>query len=61
MNRFKELILKLLSIKGFFAIITTVAYFMNKIDYWYVMVAWALFIGSRELYKLLGKKYDKEK
>lgn len=54
--RVKELIIKLLSIKGVFVIVTTTAYFMDKIDYWYVMIAWALFIGSREFYKLMEKK-----
>lgn len=55
LKRLITLFEKLISVKGIFVIITTIAYFLNKIDYWYVALAFSIFIGSREAYKLITR------
>lgn len=54
MNRIKELFVKLISVKGCFVIVTTVAYFVKSIDFNYVLTAWTIFIGSREALKIIS-------
>jgi hypothetical protein len=52
-KRIKELIIKLLSIKGVFAILFTVLAFMEKSDVWMAFSAWVLFILGREYFKTI--------
>lgn len=48
MNRIIQLLHKLCSIKGLFAILFTVLLFLDKVDPFMTYGAWILFIGSRE-------------
>lgn len=53
-KRIKDLILKLISVKGIFAILSTVLFFMtpNGETLTAFLAAWGLFILGREVFKL---------
>ena len=53
-ERIKELICKLLSIKGLFAIVITVLTLIYAWPAYYVFVAWLVFIFGREAFKLVS-------
>lgn len=61
-GRLKELLGKLLSIKGLFAIQCSIAFFAGRLEYWIWIVSWLIVIGTREAYKLIniimGKKWN---
>lgn len=55
MKRFLELLSKFCSVKGILVLMVSVAFFMGMVSEYSFMAAWGLFIGSRELYKLVNK------
>lgn len=53
MNRVSELLFKMCSIKGLFAIVSSVGLFTGRLSEIAFLLSWATFIGSRELWKHL--------
>lgn len=51
MKRFGDLIIKLISVKGLFAIGMTVLVIVTGEGLWYAFAAWGILIGGRELAK----------
>lgn len=55
MKRIKDLFAKLCSVKGVLVIMVSIAFFRGMVSEYSFMGAWGVFIGSRELYKLVNK------
>lgn len=60
MNRFVDLLFKLWSVKGLFVILATVGLFTGKLSEITFTLAWATFVGSRELWKHLKGENNAE-
>lgn len=54
LTRLKELIIKLMSVKGAAAIIATILMFQGKLDAWWWGVFMLLLIGYRAIEKVAG-------
>lgn len=53
MNRLVEILYKFCSVKGLFVIMSTIGLFTGRLSELTFTLAWATFVGSRELWKHL--------
>lgn len=52
-KRFGDLVIKLISVKGLFAIGTTILALKLKSDIMYPFIAWSIFVSLRDLKKIM--------